>query len=544
MNRIRYILDLSNITPPENTAGDLMRAYDGAMSAAKKKKRAATITLAAALLALALSAAVFFIAKRNGQNEKPNDPAPSFTGIPVIGFDPDSVGLTEFVMTYTDLSSQSLVIPFNRTDELYGYFENEKKYADVTDRQIARTIYFGADGFTFAELYSGPLSRVSFLPDGMRTLTLGACRRGTFIYLLTLGVHVVPISLPDADADGAAPCARLEDADGGDAGELYFNGTSYYARFSDRFPWESSLRIFKIRYEHNNAVIYDVTEPETVPIDGVYRCRTDGGVFEFTADPSLLSPEGYGGRLCDYPITADLCREEFSPEIIRLIINKYGLEWFVPAAVTDRKDFYDHFTCLDFTKLVEASTLDDVLAALEDTPYRDTLRRVQNQGGAGIFRYETALDLFHFSAIWKEKDELPDSSAKSLALFYGTKFDLLNIWFIYRARTNFRMDTSGIYALTIPVLYRLSKKDIMAMVEAPDGAAFADAVRNTWYGGRYPALAPDNLQYMYTEIMREIIRAEARRNPYSTAMPYYYLYWKEPSSACATAFLPKKPFCV
>ncbi len=199
----------------------------------------------------------------------------------------------------------------------------------------------------------------------------------------------------------------------------------------------------------------------------------------------------------------------------------------IPAAVTDRKDFYDHFTCLDFTKLVEASTLDDVLAALEDTPYRDTLRRVQNQGGAGIFRYETALDLFHFSAIWKEKDELPDSSAKSLALFYGTKFDLLNIWFIYRARTNFRMDTSGIYALTIPVLYRLSKKDIMAMVEAPDGAAFADAVRNTWYGGRYPALAPDNLQYMYTEIMREIIRAEARRNPYSTAMPYYYLYWKE-----------------
>ena len=336
MNRIRYILDLSNITPPKNTAGDLTRAYDAA-AAAKKKKRAAKITLAAAaaLLALALSAAVFFIAKRNGQNEKPNDPAPSFTGIPVIGFDPDSVGLTEFVMTYTDLASQSLVIPFNRTDELYGYFGDEKKYAEITDMQIARTLYFGADGFSFAELYSGPLSRVSDLPDGMRTLTLGACRRGTFIYLLTLGVHVVPISLPDADADGAAPCARLEDADVGDAGELYFNGTSYYARFSDGFPWKSSLRIFKIRYEHNNAVIYDVTEPETVPIDGVYRCRTDGGVFEFTADPSLLSPKGYGGRLCDYPITADLCREEFSPGIIRLIINKYGLEWFVPAAVTD-----------------------------------------------------------------------------------------------------------------------------------------------------------------------------------------------------------------
>ena len=123
MNRIRYILDLSNITPPKNTAGDLTRAYDAA-AAAKKKKRAAKITLAAAaaLLALALSAAVFFIAKRNGQNEKPNDPAPSFTGIPVIGFDPYSVGLTEFVMTYTDLASQSLVIPFNRTDELYGYF--------------------------------------------------------------------------------------------------------------------------------------------------------------------------------------------------------------------------------------------------------------------------------------------------------------------------------------------------------------------------------------------------------------------------------------
>lgn len=213
--------------------------------------------------------------------------------------------------------------------------------------------------------------------------------------------------------------------------------------------------------------------------------------------------------------------------LTRVAVRDRDDEAAIPSAVTDRKDFYDHYTCLDFDRLIGAETLEDVLLALDDTPYRDTLRRVQQQSGAGIFRYETALDLYHFSEIWKDKDKVAGSGQKSLTLFYGTKFDLLNIWFIARARRNFRMDRVGIYALTIPVLYRLTKQDVRAMVEAPDEAAFAEAVRNTWYGKRYPSLSPENLQYQYTEICRNVIRAEAQRNPYSIATPYDYLYRKE-----------------
>ena len=193
------------------------------------------------------------------------------------------------------------------------------------------------------------------------------------------------------------------------------------------------------------------------------------------------------------------------------------------------RNFFDNYTDLSMQPLYEARTEEDSIKALAKTPYYDTVKGVYNRPEPTLFKYETALDLYHFSTIWHDKDEIggDKGSAAILTKFYGTKFDMLNLWYIHRAKAYFHMSGVDVYALTIPALYKLKKSDIRALVEAENRETYAKALRATWYGKVYPDLNLDNLQYMYTKICKHVIAREAEKQPYSIATLYYYLYWKE-----------------
>ena len=199
----------------------------------------------------------------------------------------------------------------------------------------------------------------------------------------------------------------------------------------------------------------------------------------------------------------------------------------LPHAVIDRKHFYDEFTCLSFERLTAAASTEEILEALSDTPYGVPLSRVAESGNADMFRYETAIDLFYFSELWKSRKDIGGTDEDLLTELLGTRSDLLNIWFIGRARDWYHMDPVDIYAITLPMLYRLSKNDIRALVEASSREEFETVLADTWYARKYPELSSGTLPHMYTAINRDIIRSAARRSPYSIATPYYYLYSKE-----------------
>ncbi|MEE3419883.1 MAG: V-type ATPase subunit [Lachnospiraceae bacterium] len=190
---------------------------------------------------------------------------------------------------------------------------------------------------------------------------------------------------------------------------------------------------------------------------------------------------------------------------------------------------FSRYSDLDMEKLSQARTITEFVEALKGSPYYEPMARVHDTSPqATLFEYETALDLFHFSTIWKDKKEIAGKPGEeALKEFYGTKFDMLNLWYIYRAKKYYNMDNVSVYALTIPVLYHLNKNDIRRLVEAESDNDFGTALKETYYGRIYPALAPDNLQYMYTKICRDVIKEGADKDPYSIASLYQYLYLKE-----------------
>lgn len=89
------------------------------------------------------------------------------------------------------------------------------------------------------------------------------------------------------------------------------------------------------------------------------------------------------------------------------------------------------------------------------------------------------------------------------------------------------MSSADIYALLIPVHYRLSKNDITALVEASDLEEFRRALDATYYKKRFPELAPEKLEEFYNLNLKTVIEKEARNYPHSVIVIYSYLYHKE-----------------
>ena len=104
---------------------------------------------------------------------------------------------------------------------------------------------------------------------------------------------------------------------------------------------------------------------------------------------------------------------------------------------------------------------------------------------------------------------------------------MLNLQFIQRSKRYYNMDPASIYALLIPMNYKLKKEEITALVEAPSYEDTRRIFHKTWYGNKYEQLTVANLEEFYNHIHRTILEKESHRNPYSVAVIYSYLYNKE-----------------
>lgn len=191
-------------------------------------------------------------------------------------------------------------------------------------------------------------------------------------------------------------------------------------------------------------------------------------------------------------------------------------------------DFFSKHSKIDLDKLTAASTVEEFINSLQGTEYYSPLSKIGNEYTPLLFDYGMALDQYYFSNIWKVKDKLfRKKDLSEIIKAYGNKFDMLNLQWIYRAKKYYRMTPTDIYALLIPVQYKLSQKEIMALVEATNMEEFGRILDKTAYKKRFPDLTPETLEEYYTLNLRTILETEARKNPHSVIMIYSYLYHKE-----------------
>lgn len=192
------------------------------------------------------------------------------------------------------------------------------------------------------------------------------------------------------------------------------------------------------------------------------------------------------------------------------------------------KAFFDQHSRLNIEKLTDVSTIEEFVEELKGSEYYAPLKKLSNDFSPSLFDYGMALDQYYFANIWSVKEKLfKKRDLAEITTAYGNKFDMLNLQWIYRSKKYYHMAPADIYALLIPVHYRLSKNDITALVEASDLEEFRRGLDATYYKKRFPELAPEKLEEFYNLNLKTIIEKEARNYPHSVIVIYSYLYHKE-----------------
>ena len=192
--------------------------------------------------------------------------------------------------------------------------------------------------------------------------------------------------------------------------------------------------------------------------------------------------------------------------------------------------FFEKHSELDLETLCRAKNFSEFTEALEGTVYGKLLSQMQEKGQTGLFDCEMKLDLFYFQLLWKLRNKLlSKTERKILDDCFGSRLDLLNIQWICRARSFYRLSQAEIYALLIPVHYRLRADKVKLLVEAEDDAKFFAVLRETPYGKQeelQTGQMPD-IQLLSNQMLNRIYGRTGHRYPHSPAVLDSYLYRKE-----------------
>lgn len=199
-----------------------------------------------------------------------------------------------------------------------------------------------------------------------------------------------------------------------------------------------------------------------------------------------------------------------------------------PVDISPYVDFFRKHSKIDFQKLALSSTMEEMIQALKGSEFYAPLSKIQGHETSLLFDYGMALDLYYFTQIWNVRKKLfSGNDLAQITKSYGEKFDMLNLQFIQRSKRFFNMKPADIYALLIPMTYKLKKEEIAALVEASSEEEAKSIFAKTYYGRKYSHLTVANLEEFYNYMLRAVLEKEARKDPYSVAMIYSYLYHKE-----------------
>lgn len=225
----------------------------------------------------------------------------------------------------------------------------------------------------------------------------------------------------------------------------------------------------------------------------------------------------------------DLYSKRYEIRVLKEIMtNLFDHRNTDPVDITPYSDFFRTHSKMNLDELITCQNMDELIDALKDNEFYKPLSRIRNREAALLFDYGMALDLCYFTQIWKVRKKLfSGHDLEEITLTYGEKFDMLNLQFIQRSRLCFNMPPATVFALLIPVNYRLHQDEIEALLTASTPDEFQQIFSRTYYGKRYEKLAAQSLEDFYNYVLRTTLEKESRQDPYSVAVLYSYLYHKE-----------------
>lgn len=120
-----------------------------------------------------------------------------------------------------------------------------------------------------------------------------------------------------------------------------------------------------------------------------------------------------------------------------------------------------------------------------------------------------AIDFWYFSSLESEFKKNPEFSSNLRDLFFK-QVDLINIQWIYRARLLFKLSTSEVLNLLLPITFKLSKSEIENLSTSEDLNDFIEKISLTFYGEYFKNIDQNIFSYIIERLCNRILLKDAK----------------------------------
>lgn len=220
----------------------------------------------------------------------------------------------------------------------------------------------------------------------------------------------------------------------------------------------------------------------------------------------------------------------FEIDILKKCLRNAMAHHQVALGLSIFQDFFDKHSSLDLVRVSASENLDEFISNLQGSVYYEPLMKLRESEEVSQFDYEMALDLIYFHYVWKTmRKRLTKLENQILEESFGSKLDLLNMQWIYRAKRYFKMPPETLKQYLIPITHKLKKEQLDQLAETGNLDEFYSVLSTTYYGSKLQSLdneVPD-LESVYRKVLNRIYELSSRRKPYSSATLNTYLYNKE-----------------
>lgn len=209
----------------------------------------------------------------------------------------------------------------------------------------------------------------------------------------------------------------------------------------------------------------------------------------------------------------------------RIIFNHYD----IPFDLDYKKKYFDRYSQISIDRLVTSNSVEELVENLQGTEYYATLKRISNSENPTLYDFDMALEQYYFRNAWmRQRKALTKEEREIFTKDCGTKIDLLNLEWIYRAKKYYHMLPPDIYLMTIPIHYKIRIEEFKALVETANVEQFETILQSTYYGKHYELLNTNKkIEQLYKECLHNLYLSDRRKNPYSIATVNTYLFLKE-----------------
>ncbi|OPL09085.1 MAG: hypothetical protein AVO33_07515 [delta proteobacterium ML8_F1] len=185
------------------------------------------------------------------------------------------------------------------------------------------------------------------------------------------------------------------------------------------------------------------------------------------------------------------------------------------------------YLAMDYDLMARAGTLQELVKALEGTPYHDLIQiYLSQETKEQLFFIEMSLDGFYFKSLGRAIQGLGRTDAALMGELLGRNVDLMNLQWIYRAKKYYGLSPEVILNYTLRQGRRFKYKELktLSYLSSPAEVGEAMAVsdyRSLLSGGEL--YLQRNLQRYIYRLMEELLR----RGRGTLMVPVAYLHFLE-----------------